>query len=344
MLEHSRGLARELIVILLGSAASANAASCPGGGSGCEFTLQAESTPQEQPWTQPARFAYTINNGEKDSVAVDIAGKATIAVSKDLPLFLLADVSWHKTNQQKEPQNNLQVSGGFHFEVQSPPPTGPFNKDSLFSLWVDTKLGYNRKAVFADASKAPCNSDASLPVCQTQHVGSIRGTIDVSPYWGIFESEQSFTVQGADGSSTGVYDGPAIAHNFGVIGTFFYDNATEATLNPETGKQITGTVTGFKGKAGLALSPKFTSYRAVLRADVQAIQTTSRALLRQDDFDDFTHLVTVSLDWDLSDRSMLKDEKDIKPSIGITYTDGADPLTGRKDQSSWVIGLKLAYK
>lgn len=342
MREHSRALAGVASVLLLGGAA--NAARCPGGATGCDITLQAESTPQEQPWTQPARFAYTINNGEKDSFAVDIAGKATIALKTGIPLFLLTDVSWHKNNQQKEPQDNLQASGGFHFEIQSPPPDGPFNKNRLFSLWVDAKLGYNRKAVFADLSKAPCDSTPASPACQTQHVGSIRGTIDVSPFWGFFESDQAFTLQGAEGATTGVYDGPGLAHSFGLIGTFFYDNATEATLNPETGKQITGTVTGFKAKAGIALSPKFTNYRVVFRTDVQAIQTTSRALLRRDDFNDFTHLVTVSLDWDLSDRSMLKDELGIKPSIGITYTDGADPLTGRKDQSNWVIGLKLAYK
>lgn len=135
-----------------------------------------------------------------------------------------------------------------------------------------------------------------------------------------------------------------MAHSIGVIGTFFYDNATENALNPENGKRITGVVTGLKIKAGGALSPKFTGYRAVLRADVQGIWTTSRAELRKDDFDKNTHLVTVSLDWDLSDRSFLKDEKGVKPSVGITYTNGSDPLQGRTKQSTWVVGFKLAFK
>lgn len=322
----------------------ARAGSCLDGNGGCKLTLQQESTPQEQPWTQPARVAYTFNNDGKDSYAVDLAGKGIFPLKTDSPIFLLADASWNRNNQQKKEQNNLRASGGLHFEVQSPPPAGPFDKDKLFSLWIDGKIGYNRKSVFADKTKTACVSDPSLPTCQTQHLGSIRGTIDIAPYWGFFESDQSYTVPGPDGAATGKFDGPGIAHSLGIIGTFFYDNATENTLNPETGERITGVVTGLKAKAGGALSPKFTGYRAVLRADVQGIWTTSRANLRRDDFGGSTHLVTVSLDWDLSDRSFLKDEKGIKPSVGITYSDGSDPLQGREKQSTWVVGLKLAFK
>lgn len=331
--------------VLLVAWPAAAAASCLGGDGGCKFTLQQESTPQEQPWTQPARAAYTFNNNGDDSFALDIAGKAVFPLKTNAPVFLLADGALNKNNQQNKEQNNLRASGGLHFEFQSSAPGGQtVNKSKLFSLWIDAKLGYNRKAVYADKTKPACVSDLSLETCKTQYIGSMRGTIDVSPYWGFFESNQSYNVRDTDGVVTGKFEGPGVAHSLGIIGTFFYDNATESTIDPDTGKSITGVVTGFKGKIGGAISPKFTGYRAVLRTDIQGIWATSRAAYRKDDFGGSSHLVTVSLDWDLSDRSFLKDEKGIKPSVGVTYTSGSDPLVGREKQSTWVVSLKVAFK
>ena len=133
----------------------AQAGSCLDGNGGCKLTLQQESTPQEQPWTQPARVAYTFNNDGKDSYAIDLAGKAVFPLKTDSPIFLLADVSWNTNNQQKKEQNNFRGSAGLHFEFQSAPPERAFDKDKLFSLWIDAKLGYNRKSVFADKTNLP---------------------------------------------------------------------------------------------------------------------------------------------------------------------------------------------
>lgn len=121
------------------------------------------------------------------------------------------------------------------------------------------------------------------------------------------------------------------------------DDVLNNAVNPETGRLITGTVAGSRGTAGLLLSPRFADYRLNLRINAQAIQTFSRAAARIDDFDDFTHLITASLDFDLGPRSVAGGPRRFRPSIGVTWTDGEDPLAGRKDQSTVTIGLRLAY-
>lgn len=304
-------------------------------------TLQADAVPTDQPWTEPAKIAYTFNNGGKDSVAIDLSGKGIfdLGFKKDA-IFGLLEATFHRNNQQKKEQNNLLLSAGFHYEYDNTPDNGPIGPNNgNFSLWIDGKLGYNRKAVYADPSSSQCVAQPTAVFCKTQHVESIRGTLDFSPHWKALSGSQSYK----DESKSDV-DGPALAYDFGIGGTLFIDDAINNTTDPTSGKLVTGTVTGARLLTGLALSPKFTKYRLVGRVSAQLVPTFSRQVGRREEWGRTTHLITASLDYDFSDRSVIGGAPSFKPSIGITFTDGSDPLAGRKDQSTFVIAFKIAYK
>lgn len=305
------------------------------------FTLQAAQVPTDQPWTEPAKVSYTINTRGRDSYSVDVAGRGVFDLGA--PFFGIAELSWNRNNQTGKQQNNLQAAAGLHLELDNTPSDGPITSASgLRSFYLDGRISYNRKAVYADTTTAFCVANPAAITCNTQHVESLRGTIDFSPHLPFFESDQRF-VQPAAGDSPAHYEGPAVAHSFGMTGTFFVDGILNNKVNPATGNAVTGTVSGFRGVAGLALSPRFSDYRLNFRVSVQAIQTTSRSAGRVEGFDDFSHLFTASVDYDLGPGSLVPG-RGFRPSVGITYTDGSDPLAGRPDQSTITIGFRLGFR
>jgi len=310
-------------------------------------SLQAAAAPDSQPWNDPAAFAYTVNNKGKDSFAIDASGKGVVAIGG--PVFVTAGLSWNKNNQQEKQQNNFQASLGLHFEFDNTPDDGPITPGTgNRSLFVDAQLAYNRKSVFPDLTKPLCTATPNSPLCQIQVVESIRATLAVAPHFKIFDSTQPYRPLNAAGGVASSFAGPTIARSFGIVATGFSDTVTRNVIDPDTGKVVSGTVVGGKVVAGGALSPKFTNYRLVLRFSGQLMQTVKRDTGRRDDFNDFTHLVSVSLDLDLGSRTFAtKDEgaqRRFRPSVGVTFADGEDPLAGRKDQSTFVIGFKLAFR
>jgi hypothetical protein len=306
-------------------------------------TLQADAVPTDQPWTEPARASYTINTKGPDTFAVDVAGQGVFDLGH--PFFGVAELAWHRNSQADKRQNNLQAAAGLHLELDNTPADGPIRDASrLWSLYVDGRLSYNRKAVYADPTTAACQANPSAATCHTQHVESWRATLDVSPHIPGFESARRFTLPGPGGSTPGEFEGPPIAYSFGTIATLFHDDILDNKVNPATGTAISGSVTGLKGTAGLALSPRFANYRINVRANLQLIRALSRSAGRRDDFDGFSHLFTASLEYDFGDRSLVPGRRWFRPSLGITYTDGSDPLAGRADQSTLMFGLRLSYR
>jgi hypothetical protein len=313
-------------------------------------SLQADSVPSSQPWTEPARFAYTFNKGGQDSYAIDVTGKAMFDLGLATPVFALGELAWHRNNQQKKRQSNFQAATGLHFEFENTPAAGPItSRSGLYSVFMDAKVGYSRKAIYADPSTAACQSDPDAVFCHTQHLESVRGTLDVSPFFPGFESEQKRKPVGSE--TPGRFEGPAVAHSFGIVGTLFGDKILNNKIDPTTGVSIRGAVTGLRGQASIALSPKATNYRLIFRASAQMIHALSRADGRTD-FDPSTHLISASLDYDLGRSSLVTKcgeppqpcPPTFRPAVGVTWTHGSDPLAGREKQRTIVVGLKVSFK
>jgi hypothetical protein len=329
-------------IILLASSAIATSPASAFQDSGITATIQADSVPTDQPWTQPAKAAFTIDTKGPDSYSVDVAGKVYFPLGNS-SVFGLGELVWHRNSQQKKQQNHLQASGGFHFEWDNAPlDPREWDPDRLWSVYADAKLSYSRKAVYADKSKLACVVDSTILTCRTQHVESIRATLDISPHNGRFETDQrKYDIRNLNEDRSKL---PGLIYNLGIVGSLFHDSVTENTINPDTGAAITGHVTGGKLSSGFLVTPKWLDYRLNLRLQGQWVHAFSRSLGRREDFDRSTHLLTASLDYDFIHPSVAQGSGLFRPSIGITYTDGSDPLTGRADQSTVVLAFNLAFK
>lgn len=164
-------------------------------------SLQAASTPTDQPWTEPARATYTINGDADDSIAIDVAGRAVFDLGLGVPLFALADVTWNRNNQQDKRQNNFQTGAGLHLELNTISGDDSSVSRDAWSFFLDGRLAYNRKGVYANAATPACVANPTAVICNTQVVESVRGTIDFSPHFGRFESNQPFAPLLPDGST-----------------------------------------------------------------------------------------------------------------------------------------------
>lgn len=74
------------------------------------------------------------------------------------------------------------------------------------------------------------------------------------------------------------------------------------------------------------------------------METFDRDEGRRSTFPQSVDLISVSLDYEFGERSFDPDASGWSPSIGLTYTQGEDPLNGRRDQDTLVLALKIAYR
>ena len=83
------------------------------GESGVQGSIQANSVPTDQPWTQPARAAFTIDTKGPDSFAVDIAGKVYFPLGTSPSVFGLGELVLHRNSQQKKEQISFRHQVAF---------------------------------------------------------------------------------------------------------------------------------------------------------------------------------------------------------------------------------------
>lgn len=332
------------VIALAGVAGLSPARSAPAEAKATTFSIQADEAPDDKPWEEPARLAYTVNMRGRDSFSVDVAAKLSHSLSTGSPVFGTTELVWHKNNQQKKEQDDLRAAVGLHLDIDTISATGPLNENAL-SLFVDANLSYGRKAVFPDTTTPACVASPSAVYCKRQYVESIRGTLDLAPFKrDIFESDQPRRPATGETPNSTRLLGPPLAYSFGLFGTAFFDDVTRNAVDPDDGTLITGMVSGLHAKAGIAMSPKLADYRLVLRLSGEVVKTLSRGAGRESDFPKSSHLLSASLDYDLVQSSLLDLGPTFRPSVGVTYTNGSDPLAGRKKQSTIVVALKIAFK
>lgn len=316
-------------------------------------TLQAAKSPTSKAWTQPASFSYTFDNteGADDSFAVDVAARIEKKFGEtDFGGFF--ETEWHRNNTSSDQQNQLALGFGLSHEYRN----RTLDEDSLhyqrfFSVYTDATIQFSRKATFADLKSVLCENDSTDPQCQTQFDESIRFLLDFSPYLTQAEGpngqqpsffnkwETTFSQRG----SASQPNGPSWVHSFSPVASLFHDDIINDVIDPKTGLEVDGSVTGLKVVLGAAISPRWSNYRLVFRGSAQGIWTLDRSMARQDTFDNNTSLLTLSADYELTSRSF-DGEKNFVPSIGITYTKGSDPLAGIAKADKIVVGLKVAFK
>lgn len=301
-----------------------------------KIKLNAGEEPEQKPWTQPASFSYISNEGAKDSVSVDVAGRIEFQpITSSTATLFLRGVAQVNTQQKKEVQNfESQIGTQFDFDTANHGQDSPQPETNAWYFFGDAKIGLQDKTIFADP-KAVCTAVPKPAICGKQHETSLRGTVQLQPFLSWWEQ----TIY--QDPTTKAWNG--VSYSFSPVIGLFWDRIVSAKVNA-SGVEPKGSAAGTKVELNGALSPRFLDYRVVFRAKLLWTEAFKRDARRADNFHRSNLLYKVSVDYELGRRSF--DPKGSKwiPAVGVSYTKGDDPLAGKNDQKALMFALKLTYK
>ena len=303
---------------------------------GC--TLRADNSSKKKENSDPASFAYTANNDDESDDSFAIMAALKIAIEDNNKTYGLK-TQWHKNNQQSKEQDNFTIGASYGLTFSNV--TSDFLKwvaagkpasweTNTHTHYLDFDLAYNRKAIFGDEKADACVADMSLKACNRQNLETLRLSGSLSPWWSNWEHQPK--------SENEAF------WSFAPTISVFVDEALNGNVETLSGKNVNGSVTGVMGNGSLFFSPSMFDYKWGLTLSGQLTQTVSRNEQRKEDFPESSPLFSVSLDYALGGTYVgQKDKNTFLPAIGITYTNGADPLNGKEDQDTLVLGFKLKY-
>jgi hypothetical protein len=304
------------------------------------WTVTGEEAPQVQPWTQPASLSYVDSSEDgEDRTQLSLALKVAGQFDGSANTWFLRGVAQVSDRAQKE-QEAYSVQLGVHLEPHLISTRDGLPDPDQLSVFTDVSVGYNSKAVFGAPDSAACVANPGLPACGTQHERSVRLSVDLQPHLAAWE--QAYGLITVDGQTRTSDDW---AWSFAPRLVVFYDEVTDAVVDA-TGRRAEGGVAGVKWSAAIAVSPPIFDHRLLFRASWQHIAGLDVASARELTFDDDTSLVTASLDWELGVRAFDNGGKPRgwAPSIGVSWSDGDDALTGRVDKDDVTVAFRLTYR
>lgn len=305
------------------------------------WVVQAEDAPQKQPWTEPASFSFKSVSDGDDVIDAAIAVRASTPLPvTDGSLFVSA-AAIRRTNPGKEQEYYaLKVGGSFtltNVSIEPVDPDAPGGPRDAFALYVDPSVSLARTTAFRDL-KAVCTPPAPA-TCRDQYESSVRVEVKAQ----LFNPNWTNAPYSLDGGES--WQGRGLLWEFAPVATLFYDEVVDAKADA-TGAKMEGSVTGLQLSLNGALTPRMSddpdrAYRLVFKGSVKAFTALDRSGPRAAAFPEEALLVTLSASYEFGNRSF-EFEKGWAPSIGITYTNGEDPTTGRPDSEDVVLAFKIA--
>jgi hypothetical protein len=305
-------------------------------GSEATIVLNAAEEPETQSWTEPASVNFTDSADAKDSWAVDVAGKYEAALGQSGNNWFVRGVVQKNTQLKKEVENYAAEIGA-KFDLNSE--SGFGIRTTTWYLPTKVSLAWTDKTLFPDP-KADCAA-VPLPVeCTKQEEQSLRASFSTL----LFRSSFEDVVAWADSTHTSVA-GPKSGwtHSLLPTVTVFYDDLIDAKLDA-AGVEPDGHVLGAKVVLSAATSPAFSDYRLILSATLQGVFAFERSDRRKANFASDSTLIKLSADYELGQRSYYLPGPGWVPAIGISYTSGDDPLSGKLDQDFVMVGFKVTYR
>lgn len=298
-------------------------------------TLQAGEEPEQKAWTQPAQISFTSAKGAKDSWALDAALRAEFQPNPSSDDAIIVRTLAQISTAEKSKVQNFQGEVGYSFNWGTDTSMDAPDPDAFY-LYGDIKVGAKDKTIFADP-KAVCAAIPRPAACGKQHETSLTGAFVLQPF--LPDWENTFYVE------DGKVEGPAFTHSFSPVVTFFYDEILSAKVNA-SGIRPDGSVMGSKVDINTAFSPRFTDYRLVLKASGSWTYAAQRSVLRKENFKRSSTVFKLSADYELGKRAFEKVDEGgaFIPALGVTYTKGDDPISGKLDQDSFVVALKITFR
>lgn len=318
------------------------AQSCFVGANLFNCSLRADNDPNKIGAARPAAFSYTFNNDGKDSYAIEAATKAFYALSADGTRNLSLSAQWHKNNQQKKEQDALSVGLGLTFEanqglydafIRSMQESVPLKNELYWFFDTTVDLTYNRKAEIGDRTRTECVANPALRACGRQFLESARLSVVTAPYATKFGSDSLFAAKRR-----------AAYWVFSPTLGVFYDQAFNDGVETCSGQAANGGVMGAQAGFKYALSPGLYGNRWELSFSGQIVEVITQDQSRKADFEKSGRLFSASLAYALGDSFIGEDTRNkLLPALNLTYTNGSDPLKGRRSQDTLFIGLSLKY-
>jgi hypothetical protein len=318
--------ARILIAFAIAAAPLSAIAGEPGKTSLTNFTLNAEESPDSQPWTEPASFGFTKDKGSKATIAADIAARLDRQIQREDPNTVFATLVVHRHTGDDDKQEYYAAQAGLHWEPSWKP---------IAWLWHDVSVGYSYKTIYPDASSSDCTATPPTAKCTDAHQHSLQFKWQLSP-----PTLHNHAPAYHDSSHTSV-DGPPIWWSLGPDALFFIDDAFDAQAN-DAGEKPTGVVSGATFGVSGSASPSILNYGLVFRASVKQTEAFSRDSRRKASFGRNSTVWSASADYEIGKKYF--EGKGWIPSIGVTYTNGDDPLTADLGVSRVVVAFKLTYR
>lgn len=312
------------IAASVASGAQAQAVSPP-----IDWTVNAEGAPTSTPWTEPASIGFKSVEGGDQSWNVAVAVRAGLGRA-----FASAAVI-RKTGSGDE-QEHYAFKIGAALDHWFRKPAGQELDETM--LYIDPSIGLTQTTTFAEEDATTCATTPGLATCRDQRETSVRAELKVQvlrPRW----SSAPQWVEGPPPTWT-TGDAPFF-FDWSPTFTLFHDEIIDAKVSA-AGLEHAGGVSGLQSSAAGALTPRFWDYRIVLRGYARHLTAFDRSDARRAVFPANAFVWSASINYEWGVRSFEAGRKGWSPSVGLTYTSGDDPLTGRKDVNDWVLLFKVS--
>jgi hypothetical protein len=295
-----------------------------------DWTVQAEDAPESTPWTEPASIGFKSVEGGEESWNVAVAVRAELGRA-------FASAAVIRKTGSSDQQEHYAVKVGVNFDHWIPMPAGRELDETM--LYIDPSIGLTRTTSFAEEDATACAAVPAPATCRDQRDTSVRAELKVQ----VFRPGWSSAPQWDDDAQSWRTDDEDFFFDWSPTFMLFHDQIIDAKADA-TGVRREGSVSGLQSSISGALTPKFWDYRVVLRGNARHLATFDRSDARRAVFPSDAFVWSASINYEWGVRSFEAGRTGWSPSVGLTYTSGDDPLTGRKDVSDWAILLKLSLR
>jgi hypothetical protein len=187
--------------------------------------------------------------------------------------------------------------------------------------------------VFGDPSSEECTVDDPPKFCRRQFLETARLSVTAAPWSDLLEAQNAT-------EGVGIYW--VLAPTF----RLFYDTALNDSVVLSNGTVADGSVFGGAPGVTLAVSPGLFANKWEFAITGQFIEAFSRDQGRAEDFGRSTGLFKTSVQYALAD-TFIGQGSSVKnkwlPTIGLSYTNGGDPLNGRLSQKTIEFSVQLKF-
>lgn len=296
-----------------------------------DWTVNAEDAPKSTPWTEPASIGFKSVEGGDESWNVSVAVRGQLGRG-----FASAAVI-RKTGSSDE-QEHYAFKVGASLDYWFRRPAGQELDET--TVYFDPSIGLTQTTTFAEEDATTCATVPAPPTCRDQRETSVRAELKLQ----VFRPRWSSAPQWDEGPpSAWTTGGDDFFFDWSPTFTLFHDEVIDAKADA-AGLQHDGGVSGLQSSVAGALTPRFWDYRIVLRGSARQLTTLDRSGARRDVFPANAFVWSASVNYEWGVRSFEAGRKGWSPSVGLTYTSGDDPLTGRKDVSDWALLFKISLK